>query len=95
MLVAEAGDIADLLHHLLAVGVGEEEDHVKLVIGDAGADLLAAAVGVGEEAVDLQARGLRHHVAGGVGGEDAVPGQDAGVGGAELDHQVLLVVVGH
>ena len=60
-----------------------------------GADLLAAAVLAGEEQVDVEPRGLGDHTAGGVGGAQVVPGQDAGVGGAELDHQVLLVVVGH
>ena len=46
--------------------------HAVVVVGDAGPDLLAAAVGVGQEAVDVQSGGVGHHVAGGVGGVDVV-----------------------
>ena len=50
---------------------------------------------VGQEQVDVQAGGLGHHAAGGVGGADGVFGQNAAVCGAELDHQLLLLVVTH
>ncbi len=57
--------------------------------------LLAAAVLAGHEQVDVQA-GLRsHQLACGVGGTQVVPTENAGVGGAELDHQILFIVVGH
>ena len=73
VLVAEAGDVGDLSGHLLVVGIVEEQHQIEFVIGDAGADLLAAAVGVGQEAVDLQTGGVGSWVRGshGQGGRSA------------------------
>ena len=70
VFVAQPGDIGNVIGHALAVGVGEEQHQVELIVGDAGADLLAAAMGVGQEAVHVQAGGVGHHVSGGVGGID-------------------------
>ena len=92
---AETGDIGDLSCHLLIVGIVEEQHQVELVVGDAGADLLAAAVGIGQEAVYVQTGGIGYHVTGGVGGVDVVLGQNTGISGAELYHQLFLVIVGH
>ena len=47
VLVAQAGDIGDVSGHTLRAGVIEKQDQIEFVVGDAGADLLAAAVGVG------------------------------------------------
>ena len=44
VLVAQAGDIGDLAGHLFVVGVVEEEDEIEFVVGNAGTDLLAAAL---------------------------------------------------
>ena len=55
----------------------------------------AAAVLAAQKQVYVQPRGLCHHAARSVGGAEIVPGQYPGVGGTELDHQVLSVVVGH
>ena len=93
VLVAQAGDIDDVRGGLLGVGIVEAEDHVQLVIGDAGADLLATAVVKAHKSVDGQACGLGHHLAGGGGGAKGMLGQDAAIGGAELDHEFLAVVV--
>ena len=43
----------------------------------------------------LQTCGLRDHVSGGVGGVKMMLGKDAGIGRAELNHQILSVVMGH
>lgn len=77
-----------------AGGVAEKQDQVNLVVGDARADLLAAALGAGQVQRDGQARGFAHQLAGGVGGADVVTGQDAAVGNAKLHHQFFLSVVG-
>ena len=95
VLVAQAGNVGYVPGHAFVGGIVEEENQVELVIGNAGTDLLAASVGVGEEAVDVQSGRFGHHMTGGVGGVEVVLGQDTGIGRAELDHQILLVVVGH
>ena len=95
VLVTQAGDIHDAVVHVGVLGVVEEQDHVDLIVDDALADLLDAAVLVGQEQVDRQAGGLRHHTPRGIGGADGVLGQDPAVGGAELDHQLLFAVVAH
>ena len=45
--------------------------------------------------MDIEAGGVSDHVAGGIGGVQAVLGEDPGVSGAELDHQFLFIVMGH
>ena len=53
VLVAQPGDVGTCSSSRASLcGVVEEEHHVDLVIGDPRADLLAAAVGIGQEAVD-------------------------------------------
>ena len=94
VLVAQAEDIGHVLVRDFLVGVAEAENHVQLIIGNAGCNLLAAAVVEGQEAVDAQAGGLADLEAGGGGGAKGVLGQNAAVCGAELDHQFLFVVVG-
>ena len=75
--------------------VGEEEHHVDLVVGDASADLLAAAVLVGQEEGDIQAGGLFDDIPGGVGGAEGMLGQNTAVSYSELRHQLLFFVVSH
>ena len=94
VLVAQAEDIGHVLVRDFLVGVAEAENHVQLIIGNAGCNLLAAAVVEGQEAVDAQAGGLPDLETGGGGGAKGVLGQNAAVCGAELDHQFLFVVVG-
>lgn len=79
----------------LLVGVGEAQYHVDLVIGNARGDLLPAAVGEGQKTVYGQSGGIGDLLSGAGGGAEGVLGQDAAVGGAELDHQLLAVVVCH
>ena len=93
-LLAQAEDIGHVLVRDFLVGVAEAENHVQLIIGNAGCNLLAAAVVEGQEAVDAQAGGLADLETGGGGGAKGVLGQNAAVCGAELDHQFLFVVVG-
>ena len=93
VLVAQLGDIQNVLVGGALVGIVEAQHHVDLVVGDAGADLLAAAVFKGQKAVYLQAGGLLHLLAGVGGGAQGVLRQNAAVGGAELHHQLLAVVV--
>ena len=95
VLVAQIDDVVQVLFQLIGVGVVEEQHHVDLVIGDAGADLLAAALGVGQEQLHRQAGGLGNLLAGIAGGADGVLGENAAVGNAELDHELLFVVVAH
>lgn len=95
MLVAQAGDIQHVLVHLVVLGGVEEQHHVDLVVDNALADLLDASVLVGEEELDRQTGGLRHHAPGRVGAADGVLGQNAAIGGAELYHQLLLFDVTH
>ena len=59
------------------------------------ADLLDAAVGPSHEGLHGHTGGLSHHTGGGAGAADGVFRKDAAVGDAELDHQFLLVVMGH
>ena len=70
VLVAQPGDIQRLRLQRGVVGVHEEEDHVHLVVGDAGADLLAPAVLAAQKQVYVQPRGLCHHAARSVGGAE-------------------------
>ena len=95
VLVAQPGDVGHILIGGLLVGVAEAQHHVDLVVSDAGRDLLAAAVGKGEEPVDGQTGGLGDLLAGAGGGAEGVLGQYAAVGGAELHHQLFLVVMRH
>src|SRR5699024_10638028 len=95
VLVAQAGDIVQILVQIVGVGVVEKEDHINLVVGNAGADLLGAAVGMGHKQLDRQAGGLRHQTPGAAGGAHRVLGEDAAVSDAELHHQLLLCVVTH
>ena len=95
ILVAQAGNIAHALAGLFIARIVEEEHHVDLVVGDACADLLRAAVYAREEEVDGQTRRLGDHLAGNVGRADGVLGEDACIGCAELHHQVFFVVVCH
>ena len=76
-------------------GVVEEQHHVELVVGDTRADLLISAVGIGEEAVYAQSGGLGDLMSGGIGGVEVVLGENPGVGGTELYHEFLLVIVCH
>ena len=46
---------------VFVVGVAEAQHHIDLIIGDAGGDLLAAAVGEGQEAVYGQPGGVGDH----------------------------------
>ena len=69
--------------------------NLDIALGLSDAALLAAAVGISQKAVDLEAGGVGNHVAGGVGGVDMMLGEDARIGRTELDHEFLLVVVRH
>ena len=71
----------------------EVKEAIDILAGRAGGDLLAAAVFKGQKAVYLQAGGLLHLLAGVGGGAQGVLRQNAAVGGAELHHQLLAVVV--
>ena len=53
VLVAQPGDIGNISHHSLVVGVVEEEYQVEFVVCDPGADLLAAAAGGGQGCMPL------------------------------------------
>ena len=79
------------LSHLVV----EEEHHVDLVVGDACADLLRAAVYAREEEVDGQTRRLGDQSTGRRGRREAVLGKNALIGRAELNHQLFFVVVCH
>ena len=95
VVVAHLVDVLEVGVQIAGLGIGEEQDHIDLVVGDTGADLLAAAVGVGQEQTHRQAGGLGDQAAGGVGRADGVLGQHAAVGDAELYHQLFLVVMTH
>ena len=95
VLVAELGDIGQAVVVLGTVRVAEIEDHIDLVVGDARADLLGAAVDARHEQVDRKAARFADHLTGHAGGAERVTGQNAGVSRAELDHQFLFVVVCH
>jgi hypothetical protein len=77
------------------MGVVKENNHVDLVVGDASANLLAAAVGVGEEQLDGKSGRLGHLEASSVGGAHGMLGKNTTVGNAELHHQFFLVVMTH
>ena len=95
MLVTQAGDIQHVLIHLVVQGGVEEQHQIDHVVHDLLADLLNAAVLVGQEEIDLQSGGVGDHAAGGVGGAYGMLGQDAAVGGTELYHQILLFGMTH
>ena len=95
VLVAQVRDIGHVLVCDLLVGVVKAQDHVDLVVGDAGRDLLAAAVGEGQEPMDGQAGGICDLLAGAGGGAQGVLGQDTAVSRAELHHQLFFVVMRH
>jgi hypothetical protein len=52
------------------------------------------SVGEGQEPVDGQPRGVGDDLAGGGGGAQGMLGQNPAVGGAELSHQLLFVIMG-
>ena len=74
-------------------GIAEEQKQVDLVAGDAGRDLLVAPVHAGQKALDGQAGGLAHQLAGGAGGQQVVLTEHPAVSDAELHHQFLLRVM--
>ena len=94
VLVAQAIDVGDVLVGGLVAGIVEAQHQIDLVVGDAGSDLLAAAVGEGQEPVDGQPRGVGDDLAGGGSGAQGMLSQDPAVGGAELSHQLLFVIMG-
>ena len=94
VLVTQAEDVGHVVVGALIGGVTEAEHHVDLVIGDARGDLLSAAVLEGEEAVDGKPRRFGDELSGARGGAQRVLGKNPAVGGAELNHQLFLVVVG-
>ena len=93
-IVAQLGDIQNVLVGVALVGIVKAQHQVDLVVGDAGGDLLAAAVDKGQKPVHLQAGGLLYLLTGVGGGAQGVLRQNAAVGGAELHHQLFPVIVG-
>ena len=95
MLVA----VADGLHHLAVVpgiggvGVGKHQHQVDLIIGDAGVDLLMAALLVAQKLGDGQTGVVCDQPAGGGSGEQLMLHQNALIGGAELNHQLFFLIM--
>ena len=75
--------------------VAEKQDQVDLVVGDAGADLLAAALVGGQAEVDGQTGGAADQLPRRLGRGQLVLGQDAAVSDAELHHQFFFSIVAH
>ena len=75
VLVAQAIDVGDVLVGGLVAWIIEAQHQIDLVVGDAGSDLLAAAVGEGQEPVDGQPRGVGDDLAGGGGGAQGMLSQ--------------------
>src|SRR5262249_52532289 len=73
--------------------IPQEHQQVDLALGDAGADLLVAAVRAAAEAGDRQPELLLQEVAGGGRREQLVTGQQVQVVPGPLEHVPLLVVV--
>ncbi len=74
-------------------GVAEEQQQIDLIAGDAGRDLLVAALDARQEPLHLQARGLGDHLAGRTGGHQFMLAQDPAVCRTELNHQLLFGVM--
>ena len=74
-------------------GVAEEQQQVDLVAGNAGRDLLVAALHTGQKTLYLQAGGLRNQFAGRAGRHQFMLAQNTAVRRAELNHQLLFGVV--
>ena len=95
MLIAQGGDIVEIAVQIIRVGVIEEKNHVDLVVGDARANLLTAAMGMGQEQLNGQTGSLSDQISGAVGGADGVLGENAALGNAELYHQFFLFIMAH
>ena len=62
--------------------------------GDARGDLLVAALGTAQKALDLQTGSLRYHFARRSRGAQEVAAEHAAIGNTKLDHQFFFGVVG-
>ena len=74
-------------------GVAEEQQQVDLVAGNAGRDLLVAALHPGQKTLYLQAGGLGNQFAGSAGRHQFMLAQNTAVRRAELNHQLLFGVM--
>ena len=74
--------------------VPEKQQQVHLVAGDARGDLLVAALGTAQKALDLQTGSLRYHFARRSRGAQEVAAEHAAIGNTKLDHQFFFGVVG-
>ena len=74
-------------------GVAEEQQQVDLVAGNAGRDLLVAALHPGQKTLYLQAGGLGNQFTGSAGRHQFMLAQNAAVRRAELNHQLLFGVM--
>ena len=91
--MADGLDHLGIVPGLGGIGVGEQQHQIDLVIGDSGVDLLMTALLVGQKQSDGQTGIVGNEPTGGGGGEEVVLHKHALVGGAELNHQFLFLVV--
>ena len=52
-------------------------------------------MGAGQETTDVQSGGSGNLMSCGVGGVEVVPEENPGVGGTELYHQLLFIIMSH
>ena len=81
------------LRSLAIDGVTEEQQYVDLVAGDAGSNLLVAALRTAEIPLNPQTRCLCHLLSGCSGGTQRVPGENAAVSNTELNHKFFLCIM--
>ena len=76
-------------------GVAEEQQQVDLIAGNARCNLLVAAMGTGQEALNGQACGLADHLSRSARGHQRMLAQHAAVCDAELHHQFFFGIMGN
>ena len=91
--VADGFDHLGIVPGIGGIGIGEQQHQIDFVVCNAGVDLLMAALLMGKQQCDGQTRVVSDQPAGGGGGKEIMLDQNAFVGGAELNHQFLFLVV--
>ena len=74
-------------------GIAEKQEHINLVAGNSCGNLLSAALRAAEERADFKTGGFGNNLAGCAGGANVVAAENTAVCDAELNHQLLFLVV--